>query len=541
MSYVKYTSLFCLLGSLFSQPVQAISPVTPYVLAREIQVEESNAQACAIYLRGEEAVPTIVDQSNQQSQEQIRSALEEKQALFEALNQEIVALESQGEHSLANVAEQVEHVIEEVYMHYFDTDPDFPSYSQEAQYQLVSQHESVQEWQAYHEELRQELESLLAQRNEVEAEYNELNYQWSQIQEQQQANSQHQAALNQCALYPYTSDYLAVDQILIDQDTLPLSAYLIQIDKYLAQLVPPAYSKVKFSDIERIYDKYLQQADTFQVPADKQNVQVDPQAYQKYQMVKELNLIEVETLAIYHLAQYQANSDLQAYTRAYNQLIETKEAQFQTFYQINAESFELLKEKLADYLNQQALTDSETIGQIAQLHNRYQVKLVLYDEASGQWQMSGESSGYVNDYRGPIQADRVQAQEQVPQPEIPAEDNSAHLSSEIELDSELPERNQLNNHLAAIKDRLGNRRSPSKSKNLPKPSYSIKSLDSSSEVSSDETGPPNKQNSGLPDTGEQRRYLMIAVIPLVIGLGLLGHQLWTKYQRRKAWKEMDLD
>lgn len=543
--------IFC--SMTFSLSVEAQTAVVdPFIVTQSINQELVDKDQCYQLIRTH---TTAADTSSNESQlildeiALLQEALEASQLNYQTLNAEIALLESGEEDSLVFANQQLTEVIELLYYDALENDADFALLSEEEQLSLIAQHEVVLEWQAYINQLQQVINQKVLARDEEETYYYQLTYELENQGRLLEEEKLTQAQLNQCLLYPYSTSYLAAEQLLLNTQSPHLDNFLLEVDHYLQKLVPNAFRKIAYYDIYRMFT--LPSDEDTQVIewlANKETTVVDDLA--QYSYAKELNLYDLEVLGNYAKSAYYKQSDLVSLTDSYLSALNIKEAQFHYFYQLNTEIFAELAGQLADYLNLHALTDATSLEKIQTLHNRYQIKLVFYNDATASWSVndSGQSGYYVR-YQDLSLTEAQAIDSKTGNPIDPAEggpkedessqdSQSSSRSSLIDLlplpdETDTPANN--GDGLDFLKDKLTNgTNSNVKSDKLPKPGK----LDQSKESSS-----ASKSNSklSLPNTGETARWTLLGTILLVVACVLLLINQIIKRKKREKLEEIDLD
>lgn len=524
-------------GSVFATEGVAVDP---YVVSQAINYDVIDPADCVTLIRNQS---TFIDTTSEISEElsatieQTQIEIEQLNTDYQMINNQIAALESGEEQSLQAAKWQLEQVVEILYQDYLDTDETFASLTQEEQLTIVAQHESVIEWQDYMLEIQQLINELIVERDAVETAYYQGTYDLENMVTQLEAEKSNQAQLNQCLLYPYSMNYLAADQIMLNQQTASLNDYLVELDYYLQRLVPPAYRKLSFYDIYRMFSNITDDATTMTDFSNKQPVHYDEASLTHYTYAKELSLYDVELVANNAKANYNETDDLSALTLDYQNTLDLKAYQFSYFYQINSESFEWVKSQLADYLNQMGAYDDGSIELVQTIHNRYQIKLVYFDEVNQYWGPSeGSTTGYYAAYYDAGLQDSLIVERNSGNlvTEADAVLNETPLAGETNVEAPLTSGPVNGNHLDELKDKLS--QSPSSS---AKP----KSLAKPQEMSSKPKEKPAAKNSQLklPDTGEQQLYLYIGLGFLIIGFSLLFVNQRIRRKKRQKLEDIELD
>lgn len=514
--------------------IQAQEPPEPYIVTQDINYETIPIEECLTLLQGaqnqgDESLSVELNLS------EVEEQLNAIQLQYDEINDNIRRLESGEGESIDWANTQLMIVIEGVYEELQAADPEFLYLSEEEQLAIVSNHELVIEWQQYIQSIQDILNQLIADRNVLEQNYANLNYAYNELQYEIENTEQSRAVKNECQLYPYSAEYLSVDQVLLNSQT-SLNDYLVQIDTYLQKLVAKAYRKVSFEDIYQLFTKYLDITMLEEITSQKPIVVLDALAYESYTYAKELSLIDIETLSQYAQRAFFKNNDQDAYVGTYQEIIQLKEKQFEYFYQINAEAFEIIKQELANYLNNNNFTDAEAIELVRSIHQRYQVKLVYFDDQSMQWHANaGVQSGYYQDYLSKELTPEASSDA------ISVTDNELSISESLEQSYNTDETNidesEPNSHLESLKNQLSDVRNNTNVKELPKPDLK-QAKNKSDESTSSQTG---KKNIELPSTGEKRPLTILAIIILLFGVLLILISQRVKQRKKHEAEKLDLD
>ncbi|MGX7108440.1 hypothetical protein [Facklamia miroungae] len=510
-------------------------------------------EACQILLR-ETPMEDSINESNSDLQRQFEANQVRMTAInerYQILTKEILAIQEGPSNSLSEANLALEEVIESLYQSFSIQQEDFISLSAEQQLALISQDQTVIEWQAYIEELNQIIDQYVREQADLEAEYQQLLYDNETLSEQLQTSKETIAQRNQCQLYPYSASAFPIDHDNLQLNTSDLPSLIVSIDDYFKNIVPKAYSKVTFQQIFDLFSQELTLEELNRKLAEKHVVHLDDSNFELYQYAKELSLFDIETLASQSLRDYYASNNQELYHAAFTNLLNLKESQMQYFYIINTELFENIKLLLADFLNSNGLISEEIIEQIKTLHDRYQMKLVLYNENTQTWSANlGAHSGYLDEYSAKT---LIQTHPQAePQPD-PLNDSSDHNDSSDQKDNfttplkketkdpgkglltpnnkKLGAGKDQKDNLAYLKDKLASKPNAKKVNNIAKPTDQEKNK---VEDKVNKEGSLAKSKL-LPTTGEQKFYLYLAWIMLMIGLIALIINRCLKQHRKKQY------
>lgn len=547
-----------LLGLSLSFPYQKPSQlnaqteiVDPFIVTQSINQEYIDKDQCYTLIRNH---PTAEDTSSDESQviladmDLIQQNMEATHLLYQSLNEEISLLENAEVDSLVYAHQELEQVIELIYLDYLDSVPEFQELTEDEQLQLISQHEVVIEWQNYINQLHQLINEKVVERDEQESLYYQLAYDLENQSRLLEEEKWTQSQLSQCLLYPYSATFHPTENLLLNTQNNQLDSFLLEVDGYLQKLVPPAFRKIAYYDVYRFFTLPSEdETQTIEMLNNKETTIVDEAGLERYSYAKELNLYDIEVLGNYAKSAYLKQADIDRLEERYLEALRLKEAQFAYFYTINSEVFTELASQLANYMNVHQFVDTSSIEKIQTLHNRYQLKLIFYDDATGTWNtnLTG-SSGYISLYQDLSLTDAHAIDSKTGNPVEKSLESSSETSDTSDKSSwsfNLPSTDETvskpNNQdaLDYLKDNLTDGRSSNvKSKDLPKPS----------ELSNKATNSQAKNASAssklsLPNTGETAFWTLIGSLLLIIGLILLLINQIIKRKRREKLEKIELD
>ncbi|MCW6680569.1 LPXTG cell wall anchor domain-containing protein [Aerococcaceae bacterium NML130460] len=565
--------LLCLglLSNLGIAPVRGEETSAPYVLTQSINnipVEKSRClELLRTYMPSEGEESDIVQQISAEI-EKLNQAITDITAAFNELNSTIEHLaqlqqQANEQHTVA---------IEVAYESYRQSDEDFDNRSEEEQLILLSEDVQVKEWQLALDDIQQQLNEQIAQRDKLEKQHQErlyeLDVQTNQLEKQRAERSQ----LNQCLLYPYSVQREGINQLLINTQTRELNDLLVNVDTYLQKLVPMAYREVSFNDIAQLFSLTRTATEVAEQLYGKPAIQLDERGKEYYTYARELNLWDIEILANLALRDYFDSGDLAQLYARYEEVLTIKEGQYAYFYAINQEVLAQIKQLLADYLNAHQLWDSLTIEQLQTFHERYQIKLILFDESAQQWYVApDETSGFYQMFatynlegqtssglshssiNSSVQTD-VTSTEVQPRStgkldslknklkrKPMAQSNSTKSLPKSERHQSADEREQAESSSSPqAKPKLQTQ--PKQARKQASASSKAVSASLPTAESRAETGKNTKQEGiSLPSTGEQEFILWVAIGMLTIGIGILVWDIYLRYKKRKALEKIKLD
>ena len=503
-------------------------------------------EACQILLKGEgqlkETDPSANQAQNQYDKNQVRmTAINER---YQVINQEIAQLESGSVNSLAEAKAAISEIVDTLYEEYSLVDKQFDQLDSDQQWAILSQDERLSEWLTYQSKIEGLIQDYVLERNELEGEYRTLSYDNETLAASLDQDQSAQAQLNQCQLYPYSVKRMAPEHLMLNPSSASLSDYLLDVDQYLGQLVPKAYSKLSYQAIFDIYNKKTSLEEIKQFLADKSLKKLDEDAFAAYQYARELSLFDIQVIAALALQDYYQTNNKQVYHASYSNLLNLKERQLAYFYSLNEEVFEKLKQGLANYLNQKGFTNEQTIQQIRNLHQRYQIKLVLFDPNQGQWKANpAKESGYFTEFANQTlwQTPQVDSKGNPIQTSTNPSADLPLLTSDKSLEPSTPSVNK--DKLAHLKDKLDRASegsSQAKSQSLAKPpSLNLKKKEA--DATTQEAKKPKSLEDSLPSTGEQRFYFYLSLIVLLLGIAVLIYNRYLKRKNKPPLDEEDWD
>lgn len=524
-------------GQILLLPIQANEAPEPYVVTKFITMVPLDRDY-SIQLIQDAFNHLSSSEQNHSEQESILHQLTVINEEYEQINQEIAQIESGEEGSITAANAELEYVIEVLYEQAIYDYEGFSELSADDQFTLISENESVLEWQQYINELTAYLNELIVYQTDLEAQYNQLQYDYDALQQTTEQIYVDEQDLNQSLLYPYSMEYLNPDTILLNQEA-SLDDYLLQINGYLNQLIPNAYRKVSFDQIYQLFKQQINPEQLESILSNKAPIQIDADTLHYYSYAHELSLQDIETVAQFGLDDYFLNQDMTKFMSRYQEVIQTKEDQFNYFKAINQDAFNIIQAQWVSYLNQMQLNDGETFEKIQNLQNKQQVKFVFFDDATRTWTANTTgTSGYFDEYYN----QPLDPIDYVGKGQIVEEDYTYVPEKEVNFD-EVEDTEEINNEspsmLNNIKDQLVNQPKSSKKNSLPKPNSTPKLAQNpkSSSSSSDK----EEKASSLPSTGESNWLTYVAIGLGAIGGILLIYNRYLHYKERKQYRETKLD
>ncbi|MHA3225314.1 hypothetical protein ACV7JQ_05110 [Globicatella sulfidifaciens] len=377
---------------------QAVELAEPYQLITQWEGDVINQENCQILIQNQFNQSDNMSELNQLITD-YQTTLSELEIEFNRLTSEIESLENNENYSITQATNTLNEVIEGTYLTLQTTEPEFNNLTEAEQLSLVEMDQNVIDWQQYLEGIIQQQNEVIASRSMVETQYHETLYLLEVAQNQLTENQIADQQLNQCLLYAYSVPKLNAESFLIDHQMSSLTEYLATLDFCLSQLVPYPYYQLRFEDIYQQFTQILTLEEITQTLNLKGNIQLDDDLKNSYQYREELSLNDVVrfvSIAQNDIYQSQTSED---YLMRYQELLLIKEAQFIYFSQINANAWQLIKDNLANFLNSQGYVSDDAIALVRQLNQKYQVKLVTFNEATQTWHpVEALSTGYLAEY-----------------------------------------------------------------------------------------------------------------------------------------------
>ena len=405
----------------------------------------------------------------------------------------------------------------------------------------------------------------------IKSEMANLDYERHQKEDQLEQSKSNKTALNACLLYPYSSHYVSADSLPLNPASETLADYLVQVNQVLKQIVPLAYQKLKYQEIETLFSPETSNMDEVnKLLEGKQDLQLSPEGETYYQYAQELSLFDVEILANLALRHYYQSGDKATLQAKFDQVYQLKIGQYRYLTSINQEVFQALKQGLADYLNAHRY-GAEAQGKLQALVDRYQLHLVRYHEASQSWQAvdieddsfltvpelmsvhpeanSSESelgdSNYHNSTRDwtPSDYDRQirDSSSQGHQETSNSSQSQSESSSESSADNNPETLKRLKERLNKRQAKNANHKSKSKHQAPSRQSKKEAKASANSDQANENSQDKGKGSVKLPDTGEQAFYMTLALALCGLAAIIVAVYLYRRYRERKKLKDIHFD
>ena len=541
-----------------------------YVLSQSVNKTPVEASTCVRLIRQ----MTQADENDTSSSQDLASQMREQESNLASLETQVKQVQAELaklDDQVKSLHDQLDQALDSAYQALVKENPELAQASEDQQAATLANQPQVASLQEALTSAQTEQQEKQADLERIKSEMANLDYERHQKEDQLEQSKSNKTALNACLLYPYSSHYVSADSLPLNPASETLADYLVQVNQVLKQIVPLAYQKLKYQEIETLFSPETSNMDEVnKLLEGKQDLQLSPEGETYYQYAQELSLFDVEILANLALRHYYQSGDKATLQAKFDQVYQLKIGQYRYLTSINQEVFQTLKQGLADYLNSHHY-GAEAQGKLQALVDRYQLHLVRYHEASQSWQAvdieddsfltvpdlmsvhpeanSSESklgdSNYHNSTRDwtPSDYDR-QIRDSSSQGHQEAS-NSSQSQSESSSESSADNNPET---LKRLKERLNKRQAKnsnhqSKSKHQPPSGQSKKEAKAS--VNSDQAN-ENSQDKGkgsvkLPDTGEQAFYMTLALALCGLAAIIVAVYLYRRYRERKKLKDIHFD
>ena len=517
---------------------------------------------------------TQADANDTSSSQDLASQMREQEASLASLEEQAKQVQAELaslDDKIKSLHDQLDQALDSAYQALVKENPELAQASEDQQAAALANQPQVASLQEALTSAQTEQQEKQAALEQIKSEMANLDYDHHHKEDQLEQSKSNKTALNACLLYPYSSHYLSADSLPLNPASETLADYLVQVNQVLKQIVPLAYQKLKYQEIETLFSPETSNMDEVnKLLEGKQDLQLSPEGETYYQYAQELSLFDVEILANLALRHYYQSGDKATLQAKFDQVYQLKIGQYRYLTSINKEVFQALKQGLADYLNAHHY-GPEAQGKLQALVDRYQLHLVNYNETNQKWQVVEEEeesfltipdlmsedpetnssnselgdSNYLNSTRDwtPSDHDRQarDSSSQGHQETSSSSQNQSESSSESAADNN-PET------LKRLKERLNKRQAKnsnhqSKSKNQTPSGQSKK--EAKAKANSDQANESGQEKGKgsvkLPDTGEQAFYMTLALALCSLAALIVAIYLYRRYRERKKLKDIHFD
>ena len=567
---VKFKGILTTGSILVVMVASQVGAQSAYVLSQSVNKIPVEASTCVSLIRQ----MTQADANDTSSSQDLASQMREQEsdlASLEAQAKQVQAELAKLDDKIKSLHDQLDQALDSIYQDLVKENPELAQASEDQQAAALANQPQVASLQEALTSAQTEQQEKQAALEQIKSEMANLDYDHHHKEDQLEQSKSNKTALNACLLYPYSSHYLSADSLPLNPASETLADYLVEVNQVLKQIVPLAYQKLKYQEIETLFSPETSNMDEVnKLLEGKQDLQLSPEGETYYQYAQELSLFDVEILANLALRHYYQSGDKATLQAKFDQVYQLKIGQYRYLTSINKEVFQALKKGLADYLNAHHY-GAEAQGKLQALVDRYQLHLVAYNETSQKWQAVEEEeesfltipdlmsenpetnssnselgdSNYLNSTRDwtPSDHDRQarDSSSQGHQETSSSSQNQSESSSESAADNN-PET------LKRLKERL-NKRQAKNSNHQSKSKHQAPSHQSKKEAkagANSNQANENSQEKGkgsvkLPDTGEQAFYMTLALALCGLAAVIVAIYLYRRYRERKKLKDIHFD
>ena len=541
-----------------------------YVLSQSVNKIPVEASTCVSLIRQ----MTQVDENDTSSSQDLASQMRDQEASLASLEEQAKQVQAELaslDGKIKSLHDQLDQALDSAYQDLVKENPELAQASEDQQAATLANQPQVASLQEALTSAQTEQQEKQAALEQIKLEMANLDYDHHHKEDQLEQSKSNKTALNACLLYPYSSHYLSAESLPLNPASETLADYLVQVNQVLKQIVPLAYQKLKYQEIETLFSPETSNMDEVnKLLEGKQDMQLSPEGETYYQYAQELSLFDVEILANLALRYYYQSGDKATLQAKFDQVYQLKIGQYRYLTSINQEVFQALKQGLADYLNGHHY-GAEAQGKLQALVDRYQLHLVNYNETNQKWQVVEEEeesfltipdlmsegpeangseselgdSNYHHSTRDWALSDHDRqardSSSQGHQETSSSSQNQSESSSESSADNN-PET------LKRLKERLNKRQAKnshhqSKSKHQSPSGQSKKEAKAkaNSDQANESSQEKGKGSVKLPDTGEQAFYMTLALALCGLAAVIVAIYLYRRYRERKKLKDIHFD
>lgn len=541
-----------------------------YILSQTVNKQAVEASTCVRLIRQ----MTQADENDTSSSQDLASQMREQEsnlASLEAQAKQVQAELAKLDNQVKSLHDQLDQALDSAYQALVKENPELAQASEDQQAATLANQPQVASLQEALTSAQTEQQEKQADLERIKSEMANLDYERHQKEDQLEQSKSNKTALNACLLYPYSSHYVSADSLPLNPASETLADYLVQVNQVLKQIVPLAYQKLKYQEIETLFSPETSNMDEVNKQLEgKQDLHLSPEGETYYQYAQELSLFDVEILANLALRHYYQSGDKATLQAKFDQVYQLKIGQYRYLTSINQEVFQALKQGLADYLNAHHY-GAEAQGKLQALVDRYQLHLVRYHEASQSWQAvdieddsfltvpelmsvhpeanSSESelgdSNYHNSTRDwtPSDYDRQirDSSSQGHQETSNSSQSQSESSSESSADNNPETLKRLKERLNKRQAKNANHKSKSKHQAPSRQSKKEAKASANSDQANENSQDKGKGSVKLPDTGEQAFYMTLALALCGLAAIIVAVYLYRRYRERKKLKDIHFD
>ena len=541
-----------------------------YVLSQSVNKTPVEASTCVRLIRQ----MTQADENDTSSSQDLASQMREQEsdlASLEAQAKQVQAELAKLDDQVKSLHDQLDQALDSAYQALVKENPELAQASEDQQAAALANQPQVASLQEALTSAQTEQQEKQAALEQIKSEMANLDYDHHHKEDQLEQSKSNKTALNACLLYPYSSHYLSADSLPLNPASETLADYLVEVNQVLKQIVPLAYQKLKYQEIETLFSPETSNMDEVnKLLEGKQDLQLSPEGETYYQYAQELSLFDVEILANLALRHYYQSGDKATLQAKFDQVYQLKIGQYRYLTSINKEVFQALKQGLADYLNAHNYS-AEAQGKLQALVDRYQLHLVNYNETNQKWQVVEEEeesfltipdlmsvhpeangseselgdSNYHHSTRDwtPSDHDRQarDSNSQGHQETSSSSQNQTESSSESSADNNPETLKRLKERLNKRQAKNSHHQSKSKHQSTSGQSKKEAKAKANSDQANESSQEKGKGSVKLPDTGEQAFYMTLALALCGLAAVIVAIYLYRRYRERKKLKDIHFD
>ena len=567
---VKFKGILTTGSILVVMVASQVGAQSAYVLSQSVNKIPVEASTCVSLIRQ----MTQADANDTSSSQDLASQMRDQEASLASLEDQAKQVQAELaslDDKIKTLHDQLDQVLDSAYQDLVKENPELAQASEDQQAATLANQPQVASLQDALSSAQAEKQENQTKLDQIKSDIANLDYEHDHKEDQLEQSKSNKTALNACLLYPYSSHYLSAESLALNPASETLADYLVQVNQVLKQIVPLAYQKLKYQEIETLFSPETSNLDEVnKLLEGKQDLRLSPEGETYYQYAQELSLFDVEILANLALRHYYQSGDKATLQAKFDQVYQLKIGQYRYLTSINKEVFQALKQGLADYLNAHHY-GAEAQGKLQALVERYQLHLVNYNETSQKWQLvedeeetfltipdlmseDPETNSSNSELGNSNQANSTRdwtPSDHDRQTRDPSSQGHQETSSSSQKQSESSSESSADNNpetLKRLKERLNKRQAKnsnhqSKSKHQTPSGQSKKQAKAkaNSNQANESSQDKGKGSVKLPDTGEQAFYMTLALALCGLAAVIVAIYLYRRYRERKKLKDIHFD
>lgn len=567
---VKFKGILTTGSILVVMVASQVGAQSAYVLSQSVNKIPVEASNCVSLIRQ----MTQADANDTSSSQDLASQMRDQEASLANLEEQAKQVQAELasiDDKIKSLHDQLDQVLDSAYQDLVKENPELAQASEDQQAATLANQPQVASLQDALSSAQAEKQENQTKLDQIKSDIANLDYEHDHKEDQLEQSKSNKTALNACLLYPYSSHYLSAESLALNPASETLADYLVQVNQVLKQIVPLAYQKLKYQEIETLFSPETSNIDEVnKLLEGKQDLRLSPEGETYYQYAQELSLFDVEILANLALRHYYQSGDKATLQAKFDQVYQLKIGQYRYLTSINKEVFTALKQGLADYLNAHHY-GAEAQGKLQALVERYQLHLVNYNETSQKWQLVEEEeesfltipdlmsenpetnssnselddSNQHNSTRDwtPSDHDRQtrDSSSQGHQETSSSSQNQSESSSESSADNNPETLKRLKERLNKRQAKNSNHQSKSKHQTPSGQSKKQAKAKANSDQANESSQDKGKGSVKLPDTGEQAFYMTLALALCGLAVIIVAIYLYRRYRERKKLKDIHFD